>query len=95
MRLVTICQEGREEAAVVLTDGVAPVRTVGGLTEEEGADLLSLLQSGRFYELKEAYVRGEVRGGASSQLSFAPLYRRPRKIWGIGLNYVEHAGDLS
>ncbi len=23
------------------------------------------------------------------------MYRRPRKIWGIGLNYVEHAGDLS
>ncbi len=95
MRLVTIWQEGREEAAVVLTDGVALVREVGGLTEEEGADLLTLLQSGRFYELKEAYDRGEVRGGASSQLSYAPLYRRPRKIWGIGLNYVEHAGDLS
>ncbi len=95
MRLVSIWQEGREEAAVVLTDGVAPVREVGGLTEEEGADLLTLLQSGRFYELKEAYDRGEVRGGASSQLSYAPLYRRPRKIWGIGLNYVEHAGDLS
>ena len=95
MRLVTIWQESREVAAVVLTDGVAPVREVGGLTEEEGADLLSLLRSGRFYELKEAYDRGEVRGGASSQLSYAPLYRRPRKIWGIGLNYVEHAGDLS
>ena len=25
---------------------------------------------------------------------FAPLYRRPRKIWGIGLNYAEHASDL-
>src|SRR5690606_6791315 len=25
----------------------------------------------------------------------APLYRHPRKIWGIGLNYVEHAQDLS
>jgi 2-keto-4-pentenoate hydratase/2-oxohepta-3-ene-1,7-dioic acid hydratase in catechol pathway len=95
LRLVSIWQEVREEAAVVLTDGVAPVREDGGLTEEEGADLLSLLQSGRFYELKEAYDRGEVRGGASSQLSYAPLYRRPRKIWGIGLNYVEHAGDLS
>ena len=95
MRLVTIWQEGREEAAVVLAGGVVTVREVGGLTEEEGADLLSLLQSGRFYEVKEAYDREEVRGGASSQLSYALLYRRPRKIWGIGLNYVEHAGDLS
>jgi 2-keto-4-pentenoate hydratase/2-oxohepta-3-ene-1,7-dioic acid hydratase in catechol pathway len=94
LRLVTIRQGGREEAAVVLPDGIAPVREVYGLSTE-GADLLSLLESERFYELKEAYDRGEVRGGASSQLSYAPLYRRPRKIWGIGLNYVEHAGDLS
>ncbi len=95
MRLVTIRQEGREEAAVVLTDGVAPVLEISGFSGEEETDLLSLLESGRFYELKEAYGRGEVQGGASSQLSYAPLYRRPRKIWGIGLNYVEHAGDLS
>jgi 2-keto-4-pentenoate hydratase/2-oxohepta-3-ene-1,7-dioic acid hydratase in catechol pathway len=29
-----------------------------------------------------------------ADLAYAPLYRRPRKIWGIGLNYAEHAGDL-
>ena len=94
MRLVTIQQGGREEAAVVLPNGVAPVREVSGFSREE-ADLLSLLESGRFYELKEAYDRGEVRGEAVTRPSHAPLYRRPRKIWGIGLNYVEHAGDLS
>jgi 2-keto-4-pentenoate hydratase/2-oxohepta-3-ene-1,7-dioic acid hydratase in catechol pathway len=90
VRLVTIRQGSTEEAAVSLSDGVAPVREVYGLS----ADLLSLLESGRFYELKEAYDRGEKRGGVTSQPSYAPLYRRPRKIWGIGLNYVEHAGDL-
>jgi 2-keto-4-pentenoate hydratase/2-oxohepta-3-ene-1,7-dioic acid hydratase in catechol pathway len=94
LRLVTIRQGGREEAAVVLPDGVVPVREVGGLSRED-ADVLALLESGRFYGLKEAYGRGEARGAASSQPSYAPLYRRPRKIWGIGLNYAEHAGDLS
>jgi 2-keto-4-pentenoate hydratase/2-oxohepta-3-ene-1,7-dioic acid hydratase in catechol pathway len=94
LRLVTIQQGGREEAAVVLSNGVAPVREVYGLSREE-VDLLYLLKSGRFYELKEAYDRGEVRGEAVTRYSHAPLYRRPRKIWGIGLNYVEHAGDLS
>ena len=94
MRLVTIQQGGREEAAVVLSNSVAPVREVYGLSREE-VDLLYLLKSGRFYELKEAYDRGEVRGEAVTRYSHAPLYRRPRKIWGIGLNYVEHAGDLS
>ena len=99
MRLVTIRQGGREEAAVVLPNGVAPLREVYGLSGEEGAGLLPLLESGRFYELKEAYGRGEMReemrGETLLRSSRAALYRRPRKIWGIGLNYVEHAGDLS
>ncbi len=25
---------------------------------------------------------------------YAPLYRHPRRIFGIGLNYVDHAGDI-
>lgn len=83
----------------MLPNGVAPLREVYGLSGEEGASLLSLLESGRFYELKEAYGRGEMRGEMRGETllrsSRAPLYRRPRKIWGIGLNYVEHAGDLS
>ena len=28
-------------------------------------------------------------------VSFTAPYRRPRKIWGIGLNYRDHASDLS
>ena len=28
-------------------------------------------------------------------LTFSAPYRRPRKIWGIGLNYMAHAADLS
>jgi len=95
LRLVTIRQVGREEAAVVLPVGVAHVREVGGFSGEEEADLLSLLESGRFYELKEAYGRRSLRAETVSRSSRAPLYRRPRKIWGIGLNYAEHAGDLS
>ncbi|MFD0663199.1 fumarylacetoacetate hydrolase family protein [Thermocatellispora tengchongensis] len=29
------------------------------------------------------------------EVVFTAPYRRPRKIWGIGLNYREHAADLS
>jgi 2-keto-4-pentenoate hydratase/2-oxohepta-3-ene-1,7-dioic acid hydratase in catechol pathway len=28
-------------------------------------------------------------------VQYAPPYRHPRKIWGIGLNYKDHAADLS
>jgi 2-keto-4-pentenoate hydratase/2-oxohepta-3-ene-1,7-dioic acid hydratase in catechol pathway len=94
LRLVNIRQECREEAAIALPNGVTPVREIYGFSAED-TNLLSLLKSGRFYDLKEAYDREEVRGETISRPSHAPLYRRPRKIWGIGLNYVEHAGDLS
>jgi hypothetical protein len=96
VRLVTIRIEGREEAAIVSPGGPLPVREINGFREDETSDLLSLLESGRFYELKSLYDRGEVKGEPVSldKYEYGPLYRRPRKIWGIGLNYVEHAGDL-
>jgi 2-keto-4-pentenoate hydratase/2-oxohepta-3-ene-1,7-dioic acid hydratase in catechol pathway len=33
--------------------------------------------------------------GPGDSVSFTAPYRRPRKIWGIGLNYRDHASDLS
>ena len=62
------------------------------------ADLLSLLEAGALEGLRARYaedpagVGGDVVG--PERVEYAPLYRRPRKIWGIGLNYAEHAGDL-
>jgi len=59
-----------------------------------------LLEAGRVEELRD-WVAGQDGGRLDrlalpqEQLVYAPLYRRPRKIWGIGLNYVEHAADLS
>jgi 2-keto-4-pentenoate hydratase/2-oxohepta-3-ene-1,7-dioic acid hydratase in catechol pathway len=59
-----------------------------------------LLERGRVEELRD-WVAGQDAAGLDElvvpqeQLVYAPLYRRPRKIWGIGLNYVEHAADLS
>ncbi len=32
---------------------------------------------------------------AVEDVRFGAPYRRPRKLWGIGLNYVEHAADLT
>lgn len=41
-----------------------------------------------------ATVRGE-HAVPDSAAEFSAPYRHPGKIWGIGLNYAEHAGDLS
>jgi 2-keto-4-pentenoate hydratase/2-oxohepta-3-ene-1,7-dioic acid hydratase in catechol pathway len=101
MKLATAVIRDTESATLVVPGGVVPVgeiRDVSGLP----ADLLSLLAEGRLEdlrgwwdELSEAELQElSEKAIPLSGTSYAPLYRRPRKIWGIGLNYAEHAQDL-
>ena len=83
-----------EEAAVATSGGLTPVREAFGLRPSAETDLLSLLEGGLLRELGAAHDRGETRDLPVTGYKPAPLYRRPRKIWGIGLNYVDHASDL-
>lgn len=99
MRFSTVRLNGSEVAAVVTPGGVMPVGEIDGTRP---TDLLPLLESGRIYDYQSWFrgldeaARDEFASGAipAGRFEYAPLYRRPRKIWGIGLNYVEHAGDL-
>lgn len=103
MRLATIKTGDAETAAVVLPEGAL---SLAEINVAQGADwpteVFTLLESGRahdfqswFQGLDEATME-DLKGGASPErIEYAPLYRRPRKIWGIGLNYTEHAEDLS
>ncbi len=88
----------------MLAGGLLPLAALNsGLKHDWPCDLLSLLVSGRFYELKEWFDKGGAGEAATltrellpaASARFRPLYRRPRKIWGIGLNYVAHAADLA
>ncbi len=96
MKLTTIKRDGREETAIATPQGPVPVGELDGFGDG-ATNLFSILESERFSRLKGLYDRGEVDGQAvpEGRFEYAPLYRRPRKIWGIGLNYAEHAGDLS
>jgi len=95
MKLATVRRDGREIAAAVLSTGVLPLDAVPG---GYPTDLVSLLQGGRMDEL-ERDIEGlrERADGVipPGEVEYAPLYRNPPKLWGIGLNYAEHAGDLS
>lgn len=104
MRLATILERGREEAAVVTDGGALPIRRINERHETSlGTDLLDCIRTGQFYELQD-WLSG-LSGSEQKELfseaiplervEYAPLFRRPRKIWGIGLNYVEHATDLA
>jgi 2-keto-4-pentenoate hydratase/2-oxohepta-3-ene-1,7-dioic acid hydratase in catechol pathway len=102
MRLASVQIGGDEVAAVLWAGRALPVAEVLDPDGRRPADLLSLLEGGRLEDLRlrwDGFTERELedlagRSIPAENLSYAPLYRRPRKIWGIGLNYAEHAGDL-
>jgi 2-keto-4-pentenoate hydratase/2-oxohepta-3-ene-1,7-dioic acid hydratase in catechol pathway len=95
MRLSSIVFEGREQAAVVIGSGLVPVAHINSqLNKTWPTDLFSLIEKGIDHELAKDAAKVKQPVDAST-VKFAPLYRHPRKIWGIGLNYLDHAKDLN
>jgi 2-keto-4-pentenoate hydratase/2-oxohepta-3-ene-1,7-dioic acid hydratase in catechol pathway len=101
MRLATANIGGNELAVVAHGGGAVPVAEIPN-PDGWPAGLLSLIEDGLVHDLGrrwDALSEKEQEDLAAraipvADLAYAPLYRRPRKIWGIGLNYAEHAGDL-
>ena len=104
MKLASFRYQGGEKAGMLAPGGIVPLeflnRKFGWQVPD---DLQGLIETGSLDK-----IDGWVRAGGEKTLpgltealipekevSFAPLYRRPRKIWGIGLNYQAHARDLS
>ncbi len=94
MRISSILFEGREQAAVVADSGLVPVAHINAqLNKTWPTELFSLIGHGIDQQL--AKDAAEVKQTLdSNSIKIAPLYRHPRKIWGIGLNYLDHAKDL-
>ncbi len=102
MRMATIRYEGKEQAALITEAGLLPLAAVN---EREGTDwetdLWNLLQAGRLDSLRDWYDRGGARRLtalpklAEHEVTYGPLYRRPGKIIGIGMNYLAKAIELS
>ena len=102
MRLATIRWHGAEIAGIVLPSGVVPI---AALNAAQGSDwsenLFDLIRAGQVPALTRWYNEGgrdkleQIHGLVPmDQVVYAPLYRNPRRIFGIGLNYAEHAGDI-
>jgi 2-keto-4-pentenoate hydratase/2-oxohepta-3-ene-1,7-dioic acid hydratase in catechol pathway len=103
MRLATIRHQGGETAAIATADGLITLEELNRITDSAWpTDLLTLITSGQLAALNRWYRHGgeeKLQGPSATLLpldaDYAPPYRHPRKIWGIGLNYMEHARDLS
>ena len=95
MRLCTIKRDGREHAAVVTSSGIVPVAAINAqLRKSWPEDLYALILQGIDRRILADAEQTPVKLDPVS-VKYGPLYRHPRKILGIGLNYRDHAADLN
>ena len=95
MRLCTIRKDEREQAAVVTRAGIVPVAAINAhLKKSWPEELYELIQqgisTGLLADAEQTPLKLEPK-----TVRYGPLYRYPRKILGIGLNYRDHAADLN
>lgn len=104
MKIATILLDGQETASILTDYGYLGIPVINQrFNKDWPPDLLSILTEEKLDEIKGWFEENsESLSQELKELSvppesvqFAPLYRRPRKIWGIGLNYKAHAEDLS
>lgn len=103
MRLATVKYNGVEAAAVAVQNGLVLVDALNHRFDRNWSNqLFELIRTEQLDEMKYWYENGGEQALQelteevipADQVEYGPLYRHPRKIWGIGLNYVEHAADL-
>jgi 2-keto-4-pentenoate hydratase/2-oxohepta-3-ene-1,7-dioic acid hydratase in catechol pathway len=104
MKLATINHNNEEVASIVVAQGVVPIALANREFDQNWpTDMLELIQAEKVDEINRWYQNGGNTKLAAlgskiisrDTIQFAPLVRRPRKIWGIGLNYRAHAADLA
>lgn len=101
MRLVTLKLFGMEVAGVKTEHGVVTVSTVNQVKNANyQTDLMSMIKSGDIPVMTDWYNNGgreeltRMDAVPYDKCVYGPLYRNPARIFGIGLNYVDHAGDI-
>jgi len=95
MRLCTIKRDGCEEAAVVTRACIVPVAAINAhLGKAWPAELYGLIHQGISPNLLADAEQTPLKLDPKA-VRYGPLYRHPRKILGIGLNYRDHAADLN
>lgn len=87
-------ESGTEQPVLVVpARGVIPFAALGG---DVPATLLEAIRTERTGELAERAVAADAGSFRPVEdVTFTAPYRNPRMIWGIGLNFVDHAADLS
>jgi 2-keto-4-pentenoate hydratase/2-oxohepta-3-ene-1,7-dioic acid hydratase in catechol pathway len=97
MRLANLLIDGTEHPAVLdPSRGWVPL---AGLHIDMPTDVPGLVATGLGPDVRERLLHAAANAPdaavvASDEASFTAPFRHPRMLWGIGLNYLEHARDL-
>lgn len=104
MKLGKILLNDGETAVIIFNEDVYPISKINDTYGTNWkSNILDILKANQIDDMKnwfESLDKVELKqklGGflRFEKVRFAPLYRTPQKIWGVGLNYTEHAIDLS
>lgn len=102
MKLATLKINGSETACVMAGQGLVTIESIIRKNHKPWSTaLFDIIQSGQLEEIRRWYLEqdedwmNEYDPIPIEQAQFGPLYRHPRKIWGIGHNYVEASAELS
>lgn len=103
MRLATLVLDGQETACIKINLGYIPVSWINQRFKLDWpTDLFSIIAENKLDQIQGWFEKNDPSVEELEELilheekiQYGPLYRHPRKIWGIGLNYQDHAKDLS
>jgi 2-keto-4-pentenoate hydratase/2-oxohepta-3-ene-1,7-dioic acid hydratase in catechol pathway len=105
LRLASIYLDEKEMAAVILDKKIITMEILNNIFNMNWPlTIQNIIKTEKLQEIKNwfyKYGKDKLENIKSElflnedRVRYAPLYRSPEKIWGIGLNYVEHASDLS
>ena len=100
MRFISFYQGQTEESGLVFTDKMIPLASLNNTFDWNlSTHLDGIFKNNQFYVLKSLIQENitsisQMKMTSLTNIKVAPLYRHPSKIWGIGLNYRDHAADL-
>ncbi len=104
MKIASLQFDKGEVACLKMDQGYIPIPLINQrFNKDWPVDFLAIIAEQKLEEIKDWFqITRDKNQDEITELSipqesalYRPLYRRPRKIWGIGLNYQAHAEDLS
>ncbi|MFC0469193.1 fumarylacetoacetate hydrolase family protein [Halalkalibacter kiskunsagensis] len=102
MKLATVIVNDQEKAAVATEGGLVLIELITIIERKRWkTDLLGMIEDGHIDDFIKWYKDGGTERLRSfetiplKEAKFAPLYRRPRKIWGVGINYLPERPNQS